>query len=98
MNNINDMLLFYVFSTALIYPCICTRSNDEGIFITCENSNLASLSIAFINIASTNLPIEDLIIEKCKISEYCLFMHNMWRYFLIFFSLLSYIIIIAKLM
>lgn len=51
----------------LIYPCECTRGTDDGIFITCENSNLASLSVAFINLASLNVPIEELHIKRCKI-------------------------------
>nr|XP_029727427.1 LOW QUALITY PROTEIN: toll-like receptor 6 [Aedes albopictus] len=51
----------------LIYPCVCTRGTDDGIFISCENSNLASLSVAFINLASLNVPIEELHLKRCKI-------------------------------
>ncbi|XP_062548023.1 chaoptin [Armigeres subalbatus] len=51
----------------LIYPCVCTRGTDDGIFINCENSNLASLSVAFINLANLNVPIEELHLKRCKI-------------------------------
>uniref|UniRef100_A0A182U5X7 Uncharacterized protein n=1 Tax=Anopheles melas TaxID=34690 RepID=A0A182U5X7_9DIPT len=54
----------------LIYPCICTQGTDDGIFIQCENSNLASLSVAFINLASMNVPIVQLRLQRCKISKY----------------------------
>ncbi|XP_049538481.1 protein artichoke [Anopheles darlingi] len=53
----------------LFYPCVCTHGTDDGIFIQCENSNLASLSVAFINLASTNVPIEKLHLKRCKIKN-----------------------------
>ncbi|XP_061510197.1 toll-like receptor 6 [Anopheles gambiae] len=55
--------------TKLIYPCICTQGTDDGIFIQCENSNLASLSVAFINLASMNVPIVQLRLQRCKIKN-----------------------------
>ncbi|XP_055613623.1 insulin-like growth factor-binding protein complex acid labile subunit, partial [Uranotaenia lowii] len=51
----------------LFYPCVCTRGTDDGLFISCENSNLASLSVAFINLANLNVPIEELHLRRCKI-------------------------------
>uniref|UniRef100_A0A182S9R4 Uncharacterized protein n=1 Tax=Anopheles maculatus TaxID=74869 RepID=A0A182S9R4_9DIPT len=53
----------------LIYPCVCTHGTDDGIYIQCENSNLASLSVAFINLANTNVPIVQLRLKRCKISH-----------------------------
>ncbi|XP_055640650.1 chaoptin [Toxorhynchites rutilus septentrionalis] len=53
----------------IIYPCVCTRGTDDGIYVNCENSNLASLSVAFINLASLNVPVEELHIKRCKIKN-----------------------------
>ncbi|XP_058122260.1 toll-like receptor 7 [Anopheles ziemanni] len=53
----------------LIYPCVCTHGTDDGLFVQCENSNLASLSVAFINLASMNLPIVELRLKRCKIKN-----------------------------
>uniref|UniRef100_A0A182NUG8 LRRCT domain-containing protein n=1 Tax=Anopheles dirus TaxID=7168 RepID=A0A182NUG8_9DIPT len=53
----------------LIYPCQCTHGTDDGLFVECENSNLASLSVAFINLASTNVPIVQLRLKRCKIKN-----------------------------
>ena len=55
---------------AYILPCKCTRGSDQGLYIECENTNLASLSLAFINLGNGGLPIEELIIYKCKIGEF----------------------------
>lgn len=51
----------------LIYPCVCTKGTDDGIYVTCEKSNLASLSVAFINLANQNIPVEELQMKRCKI-------------------------------
>ncbi|XP_058452289.1 chaoptin [Malaya genurostris] len=52
-----------------LYPCACTHGTDDGIYVTCENSNLASLSVAFINLASLKVPVEELHIKRCKIKN-----------------------------
>lgn len=55
--------------TKFLYPCVCTHGTDDGIFIDCENSNLASLSVAFINLASLKVPVEELHMKRCKIKN-----------------------------
>ncbi|XP_039433042.1 chaoptin-like [Culex pipiens pallens] len=55
--------------TKQIYPCVCTKGTDDGIYVTCEKSNLASLSVAFINLASLNIPVEELQMKRCKIKN-----------------------------
>lgn len=52
-----------------LYPCVCTRGTDDGIYVSCENSNLASLSVAFINLANLNVPVEELQMKRCKIKN-----------------------------
>lgn len=53
-----------------IWPCVCVKSTDEGLHIRCENSNLASLSLAFVNLGNDGIPIEQLVIYKCNIGTY----------------------------
>lgn len=53
-----------------IYPCKCIKGGDVGLYIKCENTNLASLSLAFINLANEDAPVEELIIYKCAIGMY----------------------------
>ena len=52
-----------------IYPCTCTRGSDDGLFIRCENTNLASLSLAFVNLGNEAMPIEELTLYKCNIER-----------------------------
>ncbi|KAK0094348.1 hypothetical protein PV326_011160 [Microctonus aethiopoides] len=52
-----------------IYPCKCIKGGDVGLYIKCENTNLASLSLAFINLANEDAPVEELIIYKCAIAR-----------------------------
>lgn len=46
------------------YPCTCEGGGENGIFIKCENSNLASISLG---LGNTRLPIEELRLYKCHI-------------------------------
>ncbi|XP_075166758.1 insulin like growth factor binding protein acid labile subunit convoluted [Haematobia irritans] len=48
----------------LIYPCECYNNTDIGIYVRCDNTNLATLSVAMQNLAALELPIEELTINK----------------------------------
>ena len=52
-----------------IYPCACVRGSDRGLYVRCENTNLASLSLAFSNLGNEGMPIEELVLYKCNIGE-----------------------------
>jgi len=47
-----------------LYPCECVKGSDNGLYIRCENANLATLSVALQNLASFEMPIEELTIYK----------------------------------
>ncbi|KAK2589000.1 hypothetical protein KPH14_001849 [Odynerus spinipes] len=53
-----------------IYPCTCVRGSDRGLYIHCENTNLASLSLAFVNLGNERMPIEELVLYKCNIGRF----------------------------
>ncbi|XP_028981871.1 uncharacterized protein LOC107036999 [Diachasma alloeum] len=53
-----------------IYPCTCERGTDRGLYVRCENTNLASLSLAFINLGNEPAPIEVLTLYKCDIARW----------------------------
>lgn len=53
----------------LLYPCKCGGESDVGVAITCSNTNLASMSVAFNNLATFSLPIERLTISDCHIGR-----------------------------
>jgi Leucine-rich repeat (LRR) protein len=47
-----------------IFPCKCDRGSDIGLYINCEGGNLATLSIAFQNIAGLNgSKVEEVVIR-----------------------------------
>lgn len=48
------------------FPCTCEGGGEKGIFMRCENSNLASISLG---LGNTRLPIEELHIYKCHIRK-----------------------------
>ncbi|KAI8126994.1 hypothetical protein FF38_08671 [Lucilia cuprina] len=50
----------------LIYPCQCLKGSDIGIYVTCDNTNLATLSVAMLNLAALQLPVEHLTINKAN--------------------------------
>ncbi|KAM3955604.1 insulin like growth factor binding protein acid labile subunit convoluted [Aphomia sociella] len=53
----------------LLYPCVCEKGTDAGLYIKCENTGLAVLSVGLGNIAGLGLPIERLELKECKISH-----------------------------
>lgn len=53
----------------LLHPCSCDIESDVGITVSCNNTNLASMSVALNNLAAFKLPIEKLTIYKCHIGE-----------------------------
>ncbi|XP_017884489.2 toll-like receptor 3 [Ceratina calcarata] len=53
-----------------IYPCVCVRGSDRGLYIRCENTNLASLSLAFSNLGNEGVPIEELVLYKCNVVRF----------------------------
>lgn len=57
-------------TTTLLYPCVCERGSDTGLYIKCENTGLAVLSVGLGNIAGLGLPVERLLLKECKICEY----------------------------
>ncbi|KAH8401730.1 hypothetical protein KR009_007566 [Drosophila setifemur] len=48
----------------VLYPCECVKGSDDGLFVRCENANLATLSVALKNLASFEVPIEELTIFR----------------------------------
>ncbi|KAJ8707261.1 hypothetical protein PYW08_011395 [Mythimna loreyi] len=56
-------------TTTLLYPCVCEKGSDTGLFVKCENTGLAVLSVGLGNIAGLGLPIERLLLKECKISN-----------------------------
>ncbi|KAG6444332.1 chaoptin [Manduca sexta] len=53
----------------LMYPCVCEKGSDAGLYIKCENTGLAIMSVGLGNIAGLGLPIERLLLKECKISH-----------------------------
>ncbi|XP_047038382.1 toll-like receptor Tollo [Helicoverpa zea] len=55
--------------TTLLYPCVCEKGSDTGLYIRCENTGLAVLSVGLGNIAGLGLPVERLLLKELKISN-----------------------------
>ncbi|KAI5638062.1 leucine rich repeat domain-containing protein [Phthorimaea operculella] len=55
--------------SSLLYPCVCEKGSDAGLYIRCENSGLATLSVGIGNIAGMGLPVERLSLKECKITN-----------------------------
>ncbi|CAK1548835.1 unnamed protein product [Leptosia nina] len=53
----------------LLYPCVCEKGTDNGLFIRCSNAGLAVMSVGLGNLAGLGFPIEQLVLEECKISN-----------------------------
>jgi hypothetical protein len=77
---------FIYFSQTIIFPCNCVKGSDVGLYIECENSNLAVLSVALRNLASLLLPIEELLLKKCKFGEYAFHFIILYTIRVIFFK------------
>lgn len=67
----------------LLYPCVCNKGSDLGLYIQCENTNLASLAVGLSNLASLQAPIESLTIKSSNIGK-----KNHKFYLILFFSFL----------
>lgn len=52
-----------------MYPCICEKGTDSGLYIRCENAGLALISVGIGNIAGMGLPIERLLLKECKFTN-----------------------------
>ncbi|XP_012289088.1 protein artichoke [Orussus abietinus] len=53
-----------------IFPCTCIHGGDKGLYVRCENANLASLSLGLINLGNDGAPIEELTLYKCNIARF----------------------------
>ncbi|KAG7166922.1 toll-like receptor Toll6-like 3 [Homarus americanus] len=53
-------------SAKYFFPCFCTRGGENGIFLRCENTNLASVAVGLANV---RLPIEELHLYKCNFKK-----------------------------
>ncbi|KAL1456117.1 hypothetical protein WDU94_000869 [Cyamophila willieti] len=49
--------------------CTCVSSNDIGLNILCQNTNLATLSVSLADLSSSQAPIEKLHLNHCNISR-----------------------------
>lgn len=53
-----------------MFPCKCDKGSDIGLFVTCEGGNLASLSVAFQNLAALNgSKVEEIVIKNSHFSQ-----------------------------
>lgn len=59
----------------LLHPCWCTKESDYGVEVACNNTNLASMSVALNNLATYDMPIQKLTIYRCHISESQFYIH-----------------------
>lgn len=48
------------------YPCKCEGGGETGIFLRCENTNLASMAVGLSNV---RLPIEELRMYRCNVKK-----------------------------
>lgn len=53
----------------LLYPCTCDKSSDSGLYVSCKNAGLATLSVGLENLAALKSPIEELVLSDCTIGE-----------------------------
>ncbi|CAH0383315.1 unnamed protein product [Bemisia tabaci] len=51
-------------------PCHCKSGSDAGLFIECENTNLANLAFSLSSFAAFDSPIEELKISRANISVF----------------------------
>lgn len=54
---------------SLLQPCTCDSESDQGITVSCQNANLATMSVGLNNLATFKLPIEKLTLYRCNIGE-----------------------------
>ncbi|KAL4706254.1 hypothetical protein ACJJTC_017421 [Scirpophaga incertulas] len=53
----------------LMYPCVCEKGSDAGLYIRCENTGLAIMSVGIGNLAGLGHPIERLEIREGRFSH-----------------------------
>lgn len=53
-------------TSKFFFPCNCTGGGEKGLFLRCENTNLASIAVGLANV---RLPIEELRLYKCNIKR-----------------------------
>lgn len=70
----------------LLYPCVCEKGTDSGLYVRCENTGLAVLSVGLGNLAGLGLPIERLILKECKIGKYHNLLVHLYRCPLLIFQ------------
>lgn len=58
------------FSANQIYPCVCDQGTDEGLHISCNDTNLAALSVSIQTIANLDTKVESLSIHNGLIGEF----------------------------
>ena len=49
-----------------LYPCRCLKGSEEGVYITCNNTNIASLAVGLRHVRTL---IHTLTIEDCNIEK-----------------------------
>lgn len=62
----------------LLHPCTCDTESDKGLWISCNNTNIASMSLALNNLATFELPIETLTIKSCHIGKQTICWYRFW--------------------
>ncbi|CAH2988165.1 unnamed protein product [Chilo suppressalis] len=53
----------------LIHPCVCEKGSDLGLYVRCENTGLAIMSVGLGNLAGLGLPVEKLEIREGRFSH-----------------------------
>ncbi|CAG9794150.1 unnamed protein product [Diatraea saccharalis] len=53
----------------LIHPCVCEKGSDAGLYVRCENTGLAIMSVGLGNLAGLGLPVEKLEIREGRFSH-----------------------------
>lgn len=58
------------FRENVLFPCKCDKGSDVGLYVSCEGGSLASLSVAFQNLAAINgTKVEEIVIRKSHFSS-----------------------------
>ena len=50
----------------VLYPCNCTQGSDDGVYIECSNTNIASLAVG---LGQVKTKIHTLVISKCNMEK-----------------------------
>lgn len=54
-----------LFRDNVLFPCKCDKGSDIGLFVSCDGGSLASLSVAFQNLAALNgSKVEEIVITR----------------------------------